>query len=50
MHQKPEVVTKLGSAENLEDRYEALLELEPFVVSGDAPTLSFGINTLLNRF
>ncbi|GIR12296.1 MAG: hypothetical protein CM15mP23_08710 [Cryomorphaceae bacterium] len=28
-------------AENLEDRYEALLELEPFVVSGDSPTLSF---------
>ena len=32
---------KAWFAENLEDRYEALLELEPFVVSGDAPTLSF---------
>lgn len=28
-------------AENLDVRYEALLELEPFVVTGYAPTLSF---------
>ena len=28
-------------AENLDERYETSLELEPFTVTGDAPTLSF---------